>query len=186
MAGHGGLEPSAERGPVNHRDYGLGISLHAIQNAEEARPLAPIAAGCDLAEFLDVRAGDEGTASTDQHDGLHGIVFFKLFQACDNSFRNARAQRVHRRIVHRENANFAVFTRLDQTWVYLIAHPYDSIAPTICSPPRTGLVFRRSVVARSRQEDIEEHAERITDEKSGCAKSNQRYWRGKPELITHR
>ena len=123
VAGHRRFQAPAERSAVNRCHDWFGTALHAIEHAQKTRALPAIAARCDLAEFFDIRAGDEGTTSADQHNGLHGVIFFELFETGDDSFRDSRAQRVHGWIVYREDSNFAIFTCLNQ-----IAHPYDSIA----------------------------------------------------------
>jgi hypothetical protein len=75
-------------------------------------------------------------------------------------------------------------------FLYLRARKFEPVT-TFAEPAKPGLtfhglVFGRRVVARGGEEDVQEHAERISDEESARAKSHQRYRRGQPELLTHR
>ena len=74
---------------------------HRIER--EARLLA----GGDFAEFLDVGSGDERAPAADQHDGAYFGVLFRRLDPCENAFRNSGAQRVHRRIIDGDDADFA-------------------------------------------------------------------------------
>ncbi len=111
VACHRGFQSSTERGAVNRRHNRLGIVFHAVQYAHEAGSLFAISPGRDFPEFADVRAGDERSASADQHNRLYRVIFFEFIEAGDNSFRHARTQGVYRRVIDGEDTHFAVFAR---------------------------------------------------------------------------
>ena len=79
---------------------------------KQARPARYLAGG-DLAKFLDVRSGHEGTASTDQHCRFDGIIFSHLFHGTRYSLSYGRAQRIHRGIIDRNDCDLVVSSELN-------------------------------------------------------------------------
>jgi hypothetical protein len=65
-------------------------------------------AGCEFGELLDVGSGDKGSSAPDQDDGFDRRVGATLAQGGFNSLGHARAERIDRRIVDRDNANVAI------------------------------------------------------------------------------
>jgi hypothetical protein len=56
-------------------------------------------------ELADVGAGDEGAAAADQHDGVDVGVLAEGFDAVLDAVADGGRQRIHRRIVDREDAD---------------------------------------------------------------------------------
>ena len=85
-----------------------------VQKQEREQACASLRlAGCDLAEFLDVRAGDERTAATNQHYGLYRIVLAYLLNGLGNPLGNPRAQGVHRRVIDGDNCDIFISGKLN-------------------------------------------------------------------------
>ena len=113
VTGHREFESAAKRSPVNRNHD----RLAAIFNLQEKRqqPGAALAfAGSHLAEFFDIRASDERAAATDQNSRLHSGIFDELCNGFADAFRHAGTQRIHRRIVNRDDGNVAVLCDLNQ------------------------------------------------------------------------
>ena len=110
MTGHGGFEATAERCSVNSGNDGLGRFLDAVQDAVESRPAAAIGARSDLSELADVSSGNESAPAAYQHHGFRTVVFFELFDTCNDAVRHARTECVYGRIVDGQYSDVAVFT----------------------------------------------------------------------------
>ena len=93
----------------------MGLRKSSIfkRSARQFRTTAGFAGG-DLAEFLDVGAGDEGLAAADDHAALTVVVSVELLERGSDAFRHSRAQRVHWRIVDGDDGNAVVFRELNQ------------------------------------------------------------------------
>ena len=79
VAGHGQLQSAAESRSMNGYDHRLAAVFH-FQEERSEPGAARFAGGGHLAEFLDVRAGDEGTASADEHCGFDAGVLSDAVQ----------------------------------------------------------------------------------------------------------
>src|SRR6266478_4993593 len=66
-----------------------------------------------LAEFGDVGAGDEGTAGAGQHDRLHFRIGDGALHAIEDAAPDRSAERVHRRIVDRDDCDHVLTLELD-------------------------------------------------------------------------
>ena len=92
------LQAAAQRVAVNRRHDRLGTCLqHVMGPARDRR--AP------LAEAAYIGAGDEGPAGPDQDHGVHLRVGDAAVHRFQYALAHARPQRVHRRVVHRDDAN---------------------------------------------------------------------------------
>jgi hypothetical protein len=72
-----------------HHHWFLHI-FYLKQERKQARSSLGLA-GCDLTEFFYVRAGDERTASPNQHYGLYRIVLAYLLNGLGNPLGDTRA-----------------------------------------------------------------------------------------------
>ena len=103
VAGHRGLQAAAECLAVDRHHHRLRALLDRRRNGSSVRPrLLP---AHNLAELPYVGAGDEGPARAHHHDGLHVRIGRRAFDGGLNRFGNSRAQRVHRRIIDRDDGN---------------------------------------------------------------------------------
>jgi hypothetical protein len=107
MSGHRSFEPAAERRTVNRHHDRLGRILDSQQLRQQGE-FAPLAGG-DLAEFLNIGAGNERPSRADDDDRLHPGIAIGLLDPGDDALRNARTEGVHRRIVDRDDGDGAVF-----------------------------------------------------------------------------
>ncbi len=62
----------------------------------------------DLAEFLDVGAGDECAAATNQRHRLDAVIFGHLLKGLGNPLRDGGAQGVHGRIIDGDDCDILV------------------------------------------------------------------------------
>src|SRR5438046_6502581 len=66
-----------------------------------------------LAEFGNVGAGDEGAAGAGQNDGLHFRIGDGALHAIEDAAPDRSAERVHRRIVDRDDGDNVMTLELD-------------------------------------------------------------------------
>src|SRR5260370_33507339 len=111
MTTHRSFESATERTPVDRGHHRFRAALDLVDNGRQARTLLPVAARSDLAEFLYVRAGDETSPAADAHDRLNCGIFLEFLDACNDSFRDSRAQGIHRRIVDCDDSDIAIPAR---------------------------------------------------------------------------
>ena len=106
VASHGKFQTSAERGAVDRRDYRLGTVLDVAQaGVNGAGSLERCGAGGDGFEEADIGARDKGAAGADQ-DGRAGIgVLGGARDGGFDSFRDAGAESVYGRIIHRNDGD---------------------------------------------------------------------------------
>ncbi len=92
MAGHGELQAAAQRGAVDRAHHGLGTVFDAPQQRMHAmRAVDGNVAVRNSSENLDIGAGDEGVARTDQYHGLDRGVGGGARHARIDAFRHAGA-----------------------------------------------------------------------------------------------
>jgi hypothetical protein len=96
------LEPAAERHAVDRRDHRLRARLQCRDGDTEARGL------WRLAELADVGACDEGLALADHDDCGNAGIGDGALDAVDHALPYRDAERVHRRVVDRENGDGAL------------------------------------------------------------------------------
>ena len=113
LAALGRLQAAAKSGAMDCRHGRLGGVLEALDYGGQAGP-APLLAGSDLAELLDVRPGYEGSSATDQHDGLNAGVIAELLNTIQNALRDAGTERVYRGVFDRDYADAALDAQADQ------------------------------------------------------------------------
>ena len=106
MAGHGELEPAAERVAMNRGDDRLRCVLDILQDrVERLGSLERLLARRHRLEDVDVGACHERLAGADEHDRLDGRV---VDPSCDrglDAFQHAGAERVDRRVVDRDDGD---------------------------------------------------------------------------------
>src|ERR1019366_3471254 len=98
MSGHGQLHSASEGVPVNGRHDRLVAVFDALNQPRHLRYALAAATG-DCLKFVNVGPGDEGAASSDEHDGGNPVVVVRLLDGFANRLAHLSAQRVHRRIV---------------------------------------------------------------------------------------
>ena len=119
VAGHGVLQPAAQRVAVDGGDHRLLAAVqHVVGAAAERRTLA---AG---AETANVGAGDEAAARADQHHGADRRIGVGAVECVDDAFGNAGPECVHWRIIHHDDADIAC---LFQPYHLCFAHDASSL-----------------------------------------------------------
>ena len=109
VAGHRIFQAAAEGEAVDRGDHGLRTGVQHVVGAFPDR--RALAAG---AETADVGTGDEAAAVAHQHHGLdRRDRRCAVFRECDDALGHPRAERVDRRIVDDDDADFAVFLEAD-------------------------------------------------------------------------
>src|ERR1039457_6589805 len=117
VAGHGELQPAAQRGAVDGADDRFGTVLDAPQQGVHAmRAVNGNFAVRNRAEDLDIGPGDERVARADEHDGLGGWVGGGARHARVDAFGHAGAQGVYGRIVYGDYGNVILDGVLDEFW----------------------------------------------------------------------
>ena len=96
------LEPAAERHAVDGSHHRLRARLQRRDGDAEARRLRW------LAEFADVGARDEGPALADDDHGRDTGIGNGALDAVDHALAHCLAQRIHRRVIDRENGDGAL------------------------------------------------------------------------------
>src|SRR5439155_14027458 len=91
-----------ERLAVDRHHHRLGRILYRQQNRQERSPRF-LARG-HLAEFADVGAGDKRRARSDDYHRLYLRVLRRRFYGRLNPLGNAGTQRIHRRVVDRDDS----------------------------------------------------------------------------------
>src|SRR5215472_1689573 len=113
MASHRKLEPAAKSCAVNcHYDW-----LAAVFDSEKQWKecdTAPGLSGSNLAEFLDIGAGNKGAAATDQYRGAYVWVFVNLLNRIGNAFGDSRAEGINWWIVDGNDSDIVISGKLDQ------------------------------------------------------------------------
>ena len=107
MKSHRGFHSAAERRAVNRGDHRLRAIFNRLDHFQKVEVSFALARS-DLAEFLDVSAGDERPAAADQNPAFDRIVVSDLLDGRRNAFRHAGAERVDRRVVDGDDADFAI------------------------------------------------------------------------------
>ena len=112
MAGHRQFQSAAKGRAMNGHHH---WSWHIFDLKQERKQACASLrlAGCDLAEFLYVRAGDERTAATNQHHSLDAIVMAHLRNSLCNRLRDPGAQSVHWRVIDGDNCDISIFSKLN-------------------------------------------------------------------------
>src|SRR5712692_1486639 len=113
MTGHGQFQTAAERSTVNRHHNWLPAILNPEQHGQHSRASLSLA-GRHLFKFLDIRAGDEGAASPNEHRRFDAFISVDLFDRSEDPLRYARAQSVDRRIVNGDDGYFVVLSELNQ------------------------------------------------------------------------
>ena len=93
MAAERHFEAAAEGGALDRGDDRLRRLFHGVERLDEAGRHRR------LAEFADVRAGDEGAAFAGDHDGLDRVVGHRLLDAVLQALADVERQRIDGRIV---------------------------------------------------------------------------------------
>ena len=101
------LEAAAQRGAVQRRDDRLRHRLDRGDDIVKARSLRR------FAKFGDVGAGEKGPAGAGDHHRLDCAVVARLSQRLGESGPHLVPQRVDRRVVNRDDRDFAVATEID-------------------------------------------------------------------------
>ena len=106
MAGEGGFQSAAERGPVDGADNRLVEILDGVYDLSEARCLHR------LAEFPNVGAGDERAPLADDNRNIRRVPG-EFLGGIRQTLTDRVASRIHRRIVDGDNGNGAGFIGQD-------------------------------------------------------------------------
>ncbi len=112
MTGHRGFQAAAERGAVDRHHYGL-FRIFDLRHHRRQRH-TPVTGGGHFSEFANIGAGDEGSSAADHHDRLDLRVLVRCFDPGHDAVRHSGAQRVHRRIIDRDDANLALARIVNQ------------------------------------------------------------------------
>ena len=130
MAAKRDLQPTAERGAMDRGDHRLAALFDGVDDGGEA------GFHRRLAEFGDVRPGEEGAPGRADDDGANGVIGRCLRHRIGQAGAHLRRQGVHGRIVRRDDQNVAVALRADH------AHhlsPYASIVLPVATAGRPTL-----------------------------------------------
>ena len=119
VAAHRELEPSAEAEPVDRRDERRARRVHPVPELlDPARRAALVRIRGGLAqrrELLDVRPRDEGSlARADEHDRTDAVVGVEAVDLGFELVEERRRERVHRRVVDRDDGDRAVLLGRDE------------------------------------------------------------------------
>ena len=107
VAADGNFQATAQCGAVDDRDARLAAGFDAVDHVGQARLFRR------LAKFLDVRAGHEGHAFTDQYDRLYFRIGFCSLEALLQTFAHSDAQGIDRRVVHGDDRDGAFALQSD-------------------------------------------------------------------------
>src|SRR5215471_15687826 len=113
MASHGKLKPAAKSCAVNCHYDRLAAVFDSEKQGKEC-DAAPGLSGSNLAEFLDIGAGNKSAAASDQYGGAYVWVFVNLLNRIGNAFRNSRTEGINWRVIDGDNSDIVVFSELDQ------------------------------------------------------------------------
>jgi hypothetical protein len=136
VAGHGDLEAAAESRAVDRTHDRLREVLEGAEERGEAFA-ALLLAGGDLLELLDVGAGDERLARADQDEPLHRPVAPRGLEGGVDPFRDAGADRVHRRVVDGDDADLVASGEGDELHRAGLERPPRGAGPSAGSASRS-------------------------------------------------
>ena len=113
VAAHRELEPSAEAEPVDRRDERRARRVHPVPELLDPAGRAALVRICrglaQRRELLDVRPGDESSlARADEHDRTNAVVGVEAVDLGFELLEERRRERVHRRVVDRDDGDRAV------------------------------------------------------------------------------
>ena len=119
VAAHRELEPSAEAEPVDRCNERRARRVHPVPELlDPAGRAALVRIRCRLAqrrELLDVRSRDEGAlAGADEHDRADAVVGVETVDLGFQLVEERRRERVHRRVVDRDDGDRAVLLGRDE------------------------------------------------------------------------
>src|SRR5262249_3753852 len=98
------LKSAAKGGAMNGSDDGLGAVFKRDQHVPHWCEIA-LVPRCDLAELLDVGAGNERAAATDQDNRLNRGIYLQGLYCSRDPFGHTWAEGVDRRVVDRDDAD---------------------------------------------------------------------------------
>jgi hypothetical protein len=113
VARHGQLEAAAERHTVNGHHHRLRAIFDLPQQRQQAGSAILLPRGY-LAEFLDVRAGDECASTADHYRSVDTPVLDDFLDRVRNTFGYAGTYCVHRGIVDGDDRDVLIFRELNQ------------------------------------------------------------------------
>ena len=108
MARHGDFQTAAKRIAMDGGDDRLLTGVEHIVNALTQRQPGTI-----RSKGADVGAGDEAAPRADQHHGLDRRIGVAARDALLDALGHARPERIHRRIVHGDDADVALAFQAD-------------------------------------------------------------------------
>ena len=118
------FQAAAERVAVNRGHNRLRARFQRVMRA-------PNDCRASLAETANVRSGDKGPAGPDQHHGPHLGIGDAAVERIQYAFADARPERVHRRVVHHDDADGTLPAEMDD-----FGHP--SPPPAFLAAPYSG------------------------------------------------
>ena len=108
VTGHRDLEPAAECIAVNGRQHRLLARVQHIVYTLSQRQPRPVGA-----ETANVGTGDKAAPGAHEDHPLDGRIGVAARETVLDAFGDTRTQRVHRRVVHRDDADIALTFKAD-------------------------------------------------------------------------